>query len=195
MLIVGLTGSIGMGKSTTAGMFRDHGIPVHDSDAAVHALYRGAAVAKIAEHFPMAVSDGVVDRARLGPEVLGKPERMKLLESIVHPLVGQARSDFVAKHENAGCRIVVLDIPLLFEIGGEKDVDIIVVSSAPDHIQEQRVLARPGMTREKFLAIRSRQTPNDEKRKRAHCVIDTGLGFDSARRQVGAFLRALAGSG
>ncbi len=191
-MIIGLTGSIGMGKSTIAAMFRDEGIPVHDSDAAVHSLYRGAAVPAIARHFPTAIVDGVVDRARLGPEVLGKPERMKLLESIIHPLVGQARHDFITDNVTAGRSIMVVDIPLLFEIGGEMDVDIIMVSSAPDDIQEQRVLARPGMTREKFLSIRARQVPNAEKCRRAHCVIDTSLGLEPARLQVRSFLRVIA---
>lgn len=192
-MLIGLTGSIGMGKSATAAMFRDEGAPVHDSDAAVHKLYRGgAAAAKIGEHFPMAIVDGAVDRSRLGPEVIGKPERMKLLESIIHPMVEQARLDFIEHNTRLGRMIMILDIPLLFEIGGENNVDVIAVASAPDHIQEQRVLARLGMTREKFLAIRARQLPNSEKRRRAHFVIDTSRGFDVARRQVQAFLRAIS---
>ncbi len=191
-MIIGLTGSIGMGKSATAAMLRDEGIPVHDSDASVHLLYRGAAIPAIARHFPAAIVDGIVDRARLGPEVLGKPERMTLLESIIHPLVGQARQDFINNNLAAGRSIMVVDIPLLFEIGGEKDVDIVLVTSAPDDIQERRVLARTGMTREKFLAIRARQVPNAEKCRRAHRVIDTSIGFGSAQLQVRAFLRSIA---
>lgn len=195
MLILGLTGSIGMGKSTTAAMFRDEGIPVHDSDASVHALYRGAAVPLIARHFPDAVQAGVVDRARLAAAVLGKPEQLKLLERLIHPLVGQQREDFLQLHRGAGKKIVVVDIPLLFEIGGERDVDIIVVSSAPDDVQESRVLARPGMTREKFLAIKVKQVPNAEKCRRAHVIIDTSRGMDAARAQVRALLRSLASAG
>lgn len=193
-MLIGLTGSIGMGKSATAAMFRDEGIPVHDSDAAVHALYRGAAVAKIAEHFPGAIVEGAVDRTRLGPEVIGKPERMKLLESIIHPMVEQTRLDFIENSKRLGHPNMIVDIPLLFEIGGENNVDVIAVALAPDHIQEQRVLARSGMTREKFLAIRAKQLPNSEKRRRAHIVIDTSCGFDFARRQVRAFLRSISGA-
>lgn len=192
MLILGLTGSIGMGKSTMAGMFRDEGIPVHDSDASVHELYRGSAVPIIARHFPDAVNHGIVDRVKLAAAVLGKPEQMKLLEQLIHPLVGQQREDFLSQNRRAGTKIVVVDIPLLFEIGGERDVDIIVVSCAPDAVQEARVLARPNMTREKFLAIKSKQVPNAEKCRRAHVIIDTGRGMDAARAHVRALLRSLA---
>ncbi len=191
-MIIGLTGSIGMGKSTTARMFGDEGIPVHDSDATVHGLYSGQAVAEIGKHFPAAILNGRVDRTKLAPEVIGKPERMRLLESIVHPLVEKSRIAFIETHKRAGRPILVVDIPLLFEIGGENEVDIIVVVSAPDHIQQQRVLARPGMTIEKFLAIRARQIPNAIKCEKAHCVIDTGTGFEPARQQVRNFLRSIA---
>jgi dephospho-CoA kinase len=191
MLIIGLTGSIGMGKSTTAAMFRAEGIPVHDSDATVHTLYRGAAVASIGRAFPGVVVDGVVDRARLGTQVIGNPGRMKKLETIIHPLVGQARELFIAKRKAGGNRIVVVDIPLLFEIGGEKDVDLIVVCTAPAHVQASRVLARPGMTADKFQGILAKQVPDAEKRRRAHFSIDTSLGLYCARQQVKSLLRSL----
>lgn len=192
MLVIGLTGSIGMGKSTTANMFRAEGICVHDSDAAVHALYREAAVPLIAKHFPDAIVNGAVDRARLGVEVLGNSERMKLLESIIHPLVGQLRTDFVTENRRFGHRFVVVDIPLLFEIGGENEVDLVVVCSAPEHIQAARVLARPGMTHEKFQSIRDRQVADEIKRRRAHCVIDTSFGLYHARTQVRELIRSLS---
>jgi dephospho-CoA kinase len=195
MLILGLTGSIGMGKSTTAAMFRAEGTPVHDSDASVHELYKGGAVPIIAQHFPDAVVDGSVDRGKLAAAVLGKPNQLSLLEQLIHPLVGQQRERFLAINRRAGTKLVVVDIPLLFEIGGERDVDIIVVSSAPDEVQEQRVLARSNMTREKFLAIKAKQTPNTEKCRRAHVIIDTGRGMDTARAQVRALLRSLASTG
>lgn len=192
MLIIGLTGSIGMGKSTTAAMFRDEGLPVHDSDATVHRLYAGSGAVEIAKHFPDAVSGGSVDRAKLASIVLPSPENMRLLESIIHPLVEQSRQEFVARCTSEGRRFCMVDIPLLFEIGGENLADVIVVVSASDAVQEARVLARPGMTREKFLAIRTKQIPNAEKRRRAHWVIDTGAGMAAARRQVRELLRALA---
>jgi dephospho-CoA kinase len=192
MLIIGLTGSIGMGKSATASMFRDEGIPVHDSDAVVHALYSGAAVPRIAEAFPLTIVNGIVDRAKLGAEVIGKAERMKVLESIVHPMVEKARFDFLEQNKRANRPFIILDIPLLFEIGGENSVDLIVVASAPDHIQEQRVLQRAGMTKEKFDAIRAKQLPNLEKCRRAHIVIDTSRGIPDARGQIKALLRSLA---
>jgi dephospho-CoA kinase len=195
MLILGLTGSIGMGKSTTAAMFRAEGIPVHDSDASVHELYKGAAVPIIAQHFPDAVVDGSVDRGKLAVAVLGKPDQLSLLERLIHPLVGQQRESFLSINRRAGTKIAVVDIPLLFEIGGEWDVDIIVVLSAPDDVQEKRVLARPNMTREKFLAIKAKQTPNAEKCRRAHVIIDTSRGMDAARTQVRGLLRSLASAG
>jgi len=192
MVIIGLTGSIGMGKSTTAAMFRDEGVPVHDSDATVRRLYTGPGVEEIARHFPDAISNGSVDRPKLASIVLPSPEKMRLLESIIHPLVDNSRRDFVTRCVAAGYRFCVVDIPLLFEIGGENLADVIVVVSAADAVQEARVLARPGMTKEKFLAIRAKQIPNAEKRSRAHWVIDTGGGIESARQQVRASLRALA---
>ncbi|WP_297507106.1 dephospho-CoA kinase [uncultured Caulobacter sp.] len=186
MLVLGLTGSIGMGKSTTAAMFEAEGVPVYDSDAAVHALYAagGAAVAPVEAAFPGVVVDGAIDRARLSARVVGDPEALAKLETIVHPLVGAHRIGFFEKARAEGHEIVALDVPLLFETGGESKVDKVVVVSAPADVQRARVLARPGMTPEKFEAILARQTPDAEKRARADFVIDTGHGLDHARRQV-----------
>lgn len=193
MIVVGLTGSIGMGKSTTAGMFRDAGVPVHDSDEAVHRVYAGAAVPLVEAAFPGVVVDGAVDRERLSAAVLGKPDALRRLETIVHPLVRADADAFLARNRAAGAPIAVLDIPLLFETGGEDRVDRIVVVTADAAIQRQRVLARPGMTGEKFAAILSRQTPDAEKRRRADFVIDTGLGMEPARARVGEIIAALSG--
>lgn len=193
MITVGLTGSIGMGKSTTAAMFAAEGVPVYDADAEVHALYAkgGAAVEPLAEAFPGVVVDGAVDRALLSQRVVGKPEELKRLEAIVHPLVGQSRVGFFEKAVAAGADIVVLDIPLLFETGGETRMDAVVVVSAPADVQRQRVLARPGMDEAKLDAILARQMADAEKRARAHFVIDTGQGLDHARAQVREVLRVL----
>lgn len=186
MITVGLTGSIGMGKSTTAAMFAAEGVPVYDADAEVHALYAkgGAAVAPLEAAFPGVVVDGAVDRTLLSQRVVGKPDELKRLEAIVHPLVGESRVDFFQKAVAAGADIVVLDIPLLFETGGEKRMDAVVVVSAPADLQRQRVLARPGMDEAKLDAILARQMADAEKRARAHFVIDTGKGLDEARHQV-----------
>lgn len=192
MIVLGLTGSIGMGKSTTARMFEEEGVPVHDSDATVHALYRGAAVEPIRARFPAAVVDGAVDREKLAAEVLGKPDALRELEKIVHPLVRAETEAFLRKHREAGTKIVVLDIPLLFETHGEGRVDRIVVVSAPAEVQRERVLARPGMTVEKFEAILKRQVPDAEKRARADFVVDTGKGMDAARAQVRDIIGQLA---
>ena len=193
MLILGLTGSIGMGKSTTSKMFQDEGVPVYDADAAVHALYAagGAAVEPVEAAFPGVVVDGSIDRSKLSAQVVGNPEALAKLEAIVHPLVGAHRIGFFEKAKAEGHQIVVLDIPLLFETGGEKRVDKVVVVSAPADIQRQRVLARPEMTPEKFEAILTRQTPDTEKRARADFVIDTGQGLDRARQQVRDLLTLL----
>ena len=193
MLMIGLTGSIGMGKSTTAAMFRDHGIPVYDADAAVHDLYDvgGAAVAPVGEAFPGVVVAGAVDRERLRQAVLGDPEAIKRLNAIVHPLVGQDRVGFFARAQAAGADMVVLDIPLLFETGGEARMDAVVVVSAPAEMQRERVLARPGMTEEKFEALLARQMPDAEKRARADFVIPSGDGIAAAKASVRAFLRQL----
>lgn len=181
---IGLTGSIGMGKSTTAQMFRDAGIAVLDSDQIVHDLYRGAAVAPLAAAFPGVVVDGVVDRGALGARVLGDPAAMKKLEWIVHPLVWAARDAFIRERAARGDWIVVYDVPLLFETGADRDVDAIVVVTASPDAQKQRVLARPGMTMEKFHAIVAKQTPDAEKRARADFIVDTSAGLDAARTQV-----------
>lgn len=193
MIRLGLTGSIGMGKSATAQMFRDAGVPVHDSDAEVHRLYAGAAVPLIEAAFPGVVKDGVVDRTALGARVLNDSDAMKRLESIVHPLVRQATADFLAKAEKAGHPLIVFDVPLLFEVGRHHDCDAVLVVSADPAVQRARVLARPGMTEEKFQAILARQIPDSDKRRRAHFVIDTGHGFEAARRAVAGVIRTLAG--
>lgn len=193
MLILGLTGSIGMGKSTTAAMFQAEGVPVYDSDAAVHALYAagGAAVAPVEAAFPGVVTDGAIDRAKLSAKVVGDPEALAKLEAIVHPLVGAHRIGFFEKAQAEGRDIVVLDVPLLFETGGQKSVDKVVVVSAPPEVQRARVLARPEMTPEKFEAILARQLPDAEKRARADFVIDTGQGVEHARAQVRDLLTLL----
>ena len=193
MIVVGLTGSIGMGKSTTAALFAAEGAPVYDADAEVHALYApgGAAVAPIEQAFPGVVRGGAVDRGLLSQAVLGDEAAMKRLEAIVHPLVGASRAGFFQAAEAKGADIVVLDIPLLFETGGEKAVDAVVVASAPAEVQRRRVLDRPGMAPEKLDAILARQTPDAEKRARADFVIDTGQGLDHARDQVRQVLAKL----
>lgn len=191
MLRVGLTGSIGMGKSTTAQMFREAGVPVLDSDQIVHDLYRGAAVAPIEAAFPGVTVDGVVDRGKLAAQVLADPQALKRLEAIVHPLVWAARDDFLSDQEKKGASIVVYDVPLLFETGAEKSVDAIVVVSAPEDVQKARVLARPGMTEEKFAAILAKQVPDAEKRARADFIVHTEKGIDAARRDVQAILDEL----
>ncbi len=191
MLRVGLTGSIGMGKSTTAQMFREAGVPVLDSDQIVHDLYRGAAVAPIEAAFPGVTVDGVVDRGRLAAQVLSDPQALKRLEAIVHPLVWAARDEFLNAQEKKGASIVVYDVPLLFETGAEKSVDAIVVVSAPEDVQKARVLARPGMTEEKFAAILAKQVPDAEKRARADFIVHTEKGIDAARREVQAILDEL----
>ena len=193
MLLIGLTGSIGMGKSETAKMFARLGIPVYDADAAVHAIYAkgGAAVEPLRAIFPEAIVDDAVDRTALSRAVLGLPEKMKQLEGIVHPLVGEAQIAFLKKAQAEGHHAVVLDIPLLYETGGEKRVDVVVVVSAPYHLQEQRVLARPGMDAAKFAAIHAKQVPDAEKRARADFVIETDKGLDHAFEAVKAVVEAL----
>ncbi len=191
--VLGLTGSIGMGKSTTAGLFRAEGVPVHDADACVHALYRGAAAPLIERAFPGTVVDGIVDRALLSERVIGAPDRLKTLEAIIHPLVRVERDRFLADAVARGCAVAVLDIPLLFETGGDADCDAALVVTAAPHVQRERVLARPGMTVEKFQAILAKQVPDAEKRRRAHFLVDTGRGLAAARVQVRGILRALAG--
>ena len=193
MLLVGLTGSIGMGKSETAKMFARHGVPVCDSDATVHALYDkgGAAVEAVGAAFPGVVVDGRVDREKLSREVVGKPEALRKLELIVHPLVGEAQRAALQAAAASGARMVVLDIPLLFETGGRARVDVVVVVSAPGDVQRQRVLARPGMTPEKLEAILLKQMPDADKRSRADFVVDTSQGLAHAEAQVVAIIDAL----
>ena len=192
MFILGLTGSIGMGKSTTASFFAEAGVPVHDSDAVVHRLYEGEAVAPVEAAFPGVTVEGRIDRGKLAERLVGRPEAIKQLESIVHPLVRTVSDRFVREHEARGARVIVLDIPLLFETGGENKVDAVVVVSAPADVQRARVLKRPGMTAEKLDALMARQMSDAEKRARAHFVVDSSRSFDSARAQVHGILRAVA---
>ena len=191
MIVIGLTGSVGMGKSTTASLFAAQGVPVFDSDACVHALYRGTAVAPVAAIFPDALRDGVIDRVTLGRHVIGDPAAMARLESIVHPLVRAKRAAFLAEAKAAGTKMAVLDIPLLFETGSAADVDVVVLASAPEAVQKARVLARPGMTEARFAAIVAKQLPDAEKRRRAHFVVETGAGIEAAEQQVRAVIAAL----
>ena len=192
MLILGLTGSIGMGKSTTAKLFAEEGVPVHDADAAVHALYEGAATPLIERAFPGTTAAGKVDRQKLAARVVGNEAAMKELEAIVHPLVRQSEIRFIEQARAEARPVVVLDIPLLFETGGEKRVDKVVVVSAPAAEQRRRVLERPGMTEEKFEALLAKQVADAEKRRRADFVIDTGRGIDHAREQVRSLLAEIA---
>jgi dephospho-CoA kinase len=194
MFILGLTGSIGMGKSTTAAFFAEAGVPVHDSDAVVHHLYEGDAVAPVEAVFPGVAVDGKIDRARLAAQLIGKPDAIKRLEAIVHPLVRAATQRFTQEQAAKGARVILLDIPLLFETGGETNVDAVVVVSAPPAVQRARVLGRSGMTAEKLDALLARQMPDAEKRARAHFTVDTSRSFDSARAQVHGILRAIASS-
>lgn len=191
--VLGLTGSIGMGKSTTAGLFVQRGVPLHDADAAVHRLHRGRAVAPIEAAFPGTVIDGVVDRARLGAAVLGKPEALRRLEAIIHPLVREEEQAFLARCRREGAGLAIIDVPLLFETGGEGRCDAVLVVTAPTTVQRERVLARPGMSAEKLDAILARQMPDAEKRRRAHFLVDTSRGLVAAGREVGSILMALAG--
>lgn len=178
MIILGLTGSIGMGKSTAASMLRRLGCPVHDADASVHKLYArgGKAVQAIQGLFPDAVKNGAVDRAALAAAVLGKPEALKRLEAAVHPLTRADADDFLKRCARRGVPVAVMDIPLLYETRGERRVDAVIVVTAPSWLQRQRVLARPGMTSAKLTNILARQVPDAEKRRRADYVVPTGLG-------------------
>ncbi|WP_323760780.1 dephospho-CoA kinase [Maricaulis sp.] len=193
MLRVGLTGSIGMGKSATAQLFRDAGIPVFDSDATVHALYApgGAAVAPVAKAFPGVVVDGAIDRARLSEALKADPDGFGHLETIVHPLVNEARERFVIAEAALGHELVVFDVPLLFETGGDRQVDSVIVVHAPDDVRRARVLQRPGMTAARLDAIIARQMDDSTKLARADHVIETSAGMDDARRQVGDILKLL----
>jgi dephospho-CoA kinase len=192
MFILGLTGSIGMGKSTTAAMFRAAGVKVHDSDAAVHALYRGTAAPRIEAAFPGTVRDAAVDREVLASRVVGDRAAMALLESIVHPLVKADRDAFLAEARAAGEKIVVVDIPLLFESGAESEVDAVLLVTASEAVQKARIAARLGMTQAKLAVILGRQMPDSEKRRRADFIIDTSAGLDDTERQVNKLLRNIA---
>jgi len=190
VVVIGLTGSIGMGKSTTARFFAAAGVPVHDADAAVHRLYAGAAAAIIEAEFPGVSKAEGIDRAKLAKRVLDDPEALRRLERIIHPLARREEVRFLDEAERAGASIAVLDIPLLFETGADRRVDAIVVVTAPAEMQRVRALERPGMTEEKFQALLARQMPDAEKRRRADFVVDTSKGFDFAREQVHAILQA-----
>ena len=192
MFILGLTGSIGMGKSTTANFFREAGVPVHDSDAVVHRLYEGEAVGPVEAAFPGVTVAGKIDRGKLAERLVGRPEAIKQLEAIVHPLVRTVSDRFIGENEARGARFIVLDIPLLFETGRDNKVDAVVVVSAPADVQRARVLKRPGMTAEKLDALLARQMSDAEKRARAHFVVDSSRSFDSACAQVHGILRAVA---
>jgi dephospho-CoA kinase len=184
MIILGLTGSIGMGKSTTAKLFAEAGVPVYDADATVHALYEGEAVPSIEAAFPGTTVDGRVDRARLSARVVHDPSAMKQLEGIVHPMLGASRQKFLRDAEQSGAPVAVVDVPLLYETGGEKRVDAVVVVTTTPEIQRQRILARDNMTGEKLAAILARQLPDAEKRQRADFVVDTSHGLDPVRARL-----------
>jgi dephospho-CoA kinase len=194
MLVLGLTGSIGMGKTTTAQMFRALGVPVHDADAAVHALYAGKAAPLVEAAFPGTTVNGVVDRGLLAEKLLADPSGLQRLEAIIHPLVRADREAFLQSESEAGTPVVVLDIPLLYETGADKNVDSVVLVTAPKSVQKERVLARPGMTEERFAAIVAKQMPDAEKRKRTDFIIDTSLGVASAEQQVRSILQAVSGT-
>jgi dephospho-CoA kinase len=192
MFVLGLTGSIGMGKSTTAAMFRAAGIKVHDADAAVHALYRGGAVPLVEAAFPGTVRAGSVDREALARRVVGDPAAMARLETIVHPLVRAHRAVFLTEARAAGERLVVVDIPLLFETGAEREVDAVLLVTAFESVQKGRIAARPGMTDAKLAVIMAKQMPDSDKRKRADFIIDTSGGTQDTQRQVADLLRKIA---
>ena len=184
MIILGLTGSIGMGKSTTAKLFAEAGVPVYDADATVHMLYEGEAVPAIEAAFPGTTANGKVDRNKLSARVVHDPAAMKRLEEIVHPMLGASRQKFLREAEQSGVPVAVVDVPLLFETGGEKRVDAVVVVTTTPEIQRRRILARPNMTDEKLDAILARQMPDVEKRERAHFVVDTSHGLDPVRARI-----------
>jgi dephospho-CoA kinase len=184
MIVLGLTGSIGMGKSTTAKLFAEAGVPVYDADAAVHRLYEGEAAPAVEAAFPGTTANGKVDRVRLSARVVHDPAAIKKLEGIVHPMLGASRQKFFQDAEQSGAPVAVIDIPLLFETGGEKRVDAVVVVTTTAELQRERILARPNMTEEKLQAILARQMPDAEKRKRAHFVVDTSHGLDPVRARI-----------
>ena len=191
MIVVGLTGSIAMGKSTVSPMFAELGVPTFDADGAVRDFYAGEGSKAVEAAFPGVVVSGQVDRERLGARVLGDAEALQRLEGLVHPAVGEARGRFLERAAAAGRRLVIVDVPLLFETGGEANVDLIIVVSAPESIQRARALARAGMTEAKLDAILSRQTSDAEKRRRAHFVIDTRGPLELTRAVVGQFMRSV----
>ena len=189
MIILGLTGSIGMGKSTTAKLFAEAGVPVYDADAIVHRLYEGEAVSAIEAAFPGTTANGKVDRNRLSAQVVHDPAAIKRLEGIVHPMLGASRQKFLRDAEQSGATVAVVDVPLLYETGGEKRVDAVVVVTTTPEIQRARILARDNMTGEKLDAILARQLPDAEKRKRADFVVDTSHGLDSVRARIRDILK------
>jgi dephospho-CoA kinase len=190
VVVLGLTGSIGMGKSTTSRFFAEAGVPVHDADSAVHRLYAGEAASTIEAEFPGVSNAEGIDRGKLAKRVLDDPEALRRLEGIIHPLVRREEARFLDDAERAGAPVAVLDVPLLFETGSDRRVDAVVVVTAPAEVQRARALARAGMTEEKFEALLAKQMPDAEKRRRADFVVDTSKGFDFARQQVHAILRA-----
>ena len=192
MLVLGLTGSIGMGKSTTARLFSEAGIPVYDADAAVHAIYEGKAAPVIEATFPGTTVDGKVDREKLSAKVVHDTAAMKRLEEIVHPMLHVYRRAFLEQAERSGAAVAVVDVPLLFETGGEQDVDAVVVVTTTPDVQRKRIMARNNMTSEKLEAILARQLPDAEKRTRADFVVDTSHGLDRVRAQIREILAAAA---
>jgi len=184
MIVLGLTGSIGMGKSTTATLFAEAGVPVYDADATVHMLYEGEAVPAIEAAFPGTTANGKVDRSKLSACVVHDPAAIKRLEQIVHPMLGASRQKFLDDAERSGAAVAVVDVPLLFETGGEKRVDAVVVVTTAPELQRQRILARDNMTSEKLDAILARQLPDAEKRRRADFVVDTSDGLDPVRQRI-----------
>ena len=192
MFVIGLTGSIGMGKSTTTRFFAEAGVPVHDADATVHRLYEGEAAPAIEAAFPGTTSGGKVDRVKLAERVVGDKAALRQLESIVHPLVREAEVKFLAEAQDRGAPVAVLDIPLLFETGGQERVDAVVTVSAPAEVQRARMLERAGMTEEKLEALIANQLPDAEKRRRADFIVDSSQGFEAARAQVDQILRQVA---
>jgi dephospho-CoA kinase len=195
MFVLGLTGSIGMGKSTTAKFFAEEGVPVHDADAAVHKLYEGEAVPLIEAAFPGTTANGKVDRNKLAAAVVESPENFRKLDALVHPLVRRAEQAFLTRAEAGGARVAVLDVPLLYETGGEARCDAVVVVSAPAEVQRARAFERLGMDEARFTAILKRQVPDAEKRRRADFIVDSGQGFDAARAQVREILAQVATMG
>src|SRR6266571_4566133 len=192
MIILGLTGSIGMGKSTTAKLFAEAGVPVYDADATVHMIYEGEAAPAIEAAFPGTTVEGKVDRSRLSAQVVNDPAAIRRLEQIVHPMLRAYHQKFIEDAERSGAPVAVVDVPLLFETGGERRVDAVVVVTTDPDIQRQRILARDHMTSEKLDALLARQMPDSEKRRRADFVVDTSGEFDATRAQVRAILDAIA---